>query len=99
MPAVRGLVLPRVLDCDCCLRCEQLDQVLVLFRELVASLFLSEVEIPVRNPAQQDRNPEKRPHRRVVCGKADGARIAAEVGEPEWRGLPDEHAEDPPPSW
>ena len=45
-----------------------------------------------------DRDAEEGTHRRVIGRKAHGARVLAEVVEPERRVLADEDSEDPPPT-
>ena len=75
-PAGRRLVQARVLDRDRRLGGEQAGQLLVLVREVRAARLLGQVEVAVGDAAEHDRHAEERPHRRVVAGKADRARVA-----------------------
>ena len=93
-PPRGGLVEPRVLDRDRGLRGEEGDEVLVLLRELALAL-LGEVEVPVRDAAEQDRHAEEGRHRRVVRREAGGVAVLLEAGEAERTRLSDQRAEDP----
>ena len=55
---------------------------------------LGQVQVSVRHTAQEDRNAEEGLHRRVVGRKTDGARVVAEVVQPQGLRIADEHAED-----
>ena len=95
-PRVGRLVQPRVLDRDGGLRREQRDDLLVLVREVGAALLLGQVEVPVGDPAEQDRHAEERPHRRVAGREADRARILARCrAAAAGCGVADQDAEDP----
>ena len=91
-PAGRGLVEPCVLDRDCGLGREQRRQFLVLVGERHASRLLGEVEVSVRDPAEQDRDAEERAHRRVVRRgsrpSADPARSSRRRGFASWISAP-----------
>ena len=91
----RRFVEPRVLDRNRRLRREQRDNVLVALGEVAATDPLSEVEIAVRDAAQQDRDAEERVHRRMIRRYADRTRVGGEVVQPERSRVPHEHAEDP----
>ena len=67
-------------------------------RELRAALLLGEVQVAVRDAAEDDRDAEERSHRRVVAGKADRAGVVGDVVQAEWPRLPDQDAEDAPPA-
>ncbi len=88
------LVQSRVLDRDRRLRGEELDDLLVVFRELRTACFLGQVEVAVRDIAKQDRHAQEGPHRRVVRREPDRARIVGEVREAERFRVPDEHPQD-----
>ena len=97
-PAGRRLVEPRVLDRDRRLRGEELGQLLVLGREVVACLLLGEIEVPVRHSPQEDRDAQERLHRRVVPREADRARVLGEVVQAQRPRLAYENAQDAAPS-
>ena len=83
-PTCRRLVEPRVLDRDRGLGGEQRRRAPRPPSVNVApSGLLGQVQVPVRDPAQQDRHAEERVHRRVVRREPDRARILAEVVEPQ----------------
>ena len=63
--------------------------------EVVAALLLGQVEVPVGDAAEHDRDAEERLHRRVVAREADRARVVGEVVQPQRARLADEDAEDP----
>ena len=69
-PLLRALVEARVLDCDCCPLGKDHDDVLVFGRELLAALFLGQVQVPVRLAADRDGDAEKAVHRRVTWWEA-----------------------------
>ena len=94
-PARRRLVQAGVLDRDGGLRGEQRHDLLVLGGEVVAVGLLGQVEVPVGDAAEQDRDPEEGPHQRVVRGKADRPRIRRQVVEPERVRFTDQDAENP----
>ena len=98
-PAGRRLVEPRVLDRDGSLRCQELNDLLVLLGEVLAAGFLREVQVPVGHSSEEDRHAEKRPHRRMVRRKPDRGRcgVRAEIGEPERLRLTNQHASIPRP--
>ena len=93
-PARRGFVEPCVLDRDRGLRGEQRDELLVLGGEIVAALLLGEVQVPVGDAAEQDRNAEERAHRRVVRREPDRATVRVQVVQPECMRVADQDAED-----
>ena len=92
-PPRRRLVQARVLDRDRRLRRQQLRELLVLCREVEAPGLLREVEVAVGDPAQHDRDAQERPHRWMVPGKPDRARIVGDVVQPERPRLADEDAQ------
>ena len=94
-PAGRRFVETRVLDRDRGLGGEQLHELLVLGGERGAALLLGQVQVSVGDPAQQDRDTEERPHRRVVRREADRARVVGEVVEPQRLRVVDQRAENP----
>ncbi len=93
-PADRRLVETGVLDRDRGLRCEQLDQAFILFREAGFSLFFGQVEVSVGDAAEEDRHPQERRHRRMTGREADRPRIGVEVIEPQAASIPDQSTED-----
>jgi len=93
-PAGGSFVQAGILDRDRRLGGQQLHELLILLGEVRAALLLGEVEVPVRDPAEQDRHAEERAHRGVVGWKADRARVVSEVVEPERPGVGDERSED-----
>ena len=93
-PPRRRLVETRVLDRDGGLRCEEPDELLVVVGE-VAALLLREIEVAVRDAAQHHGHAQKRVHRRMTRREADGARVVAEMRQPERRGFANQDAEDP----
>ena len=82
-PTSRRLVQTSVLDRHRRLRREKLRQLLVLRREVSPTLLLREIKVPIGDAAQDDRDPEECPHRRVVAGKANRTRILGDVMETE----------------
>ena len=74
-PAGRRLVEPCVLDRDRGLGGKQRHELLVLVRERSSVRLLGQVQVSERDPAQEDRNTEERPHRRVVRREPDRARV------------------------
>ena len=97
-PSRRGLVQPRVLDRDGRLGRKQLRELLVLVREGASAFLLRQIQVPVGDATEEDRDAEEGAHRWMVGGEPDRARIVAEGREPERLGLPDQDAEDPPSS-
>src|SRR5439155_7075652 len=93
-PAGCRLVEAGVLDRDGGLRGEELAQLLVLLREVLAALLLGQVEVSVGDAAQEDRDAEERAHGRVVRREADRARVARQVVEAERLCVADEDAQD-----
>ena len=67
-PARRGLIQARVLDRDRGLRGEQCDELLVLGGEVFAALLLGQVQVAVRDAAQEDRDAEE-----ATASAGDGA--------------------------
>ena len=92
-PCGRRLVEARILDRDCGLARERLDELLVGGGER-ALLLLGQVEVPEGTAAQQDRHPEEAAHRRMVGREADRARIVGDRLEPQRAGVGDQRAED-----
>ena len=78
-PSRGGLVQPRVLDRNGRLGRQELRQLLVLVREVVSSLLLGQIQVPVGHATEEDRDAEEGLHRRMVSRKADRARVVAEV--------------------
>ena len=74
---------------------QQLDDLLVLFGECAAACLLREVEVSVRDTAQQDRHAEEGPHRWVIRRESDRPGIRREVVEAKRRRVTDQDAEDP----
>ena len=72
-------------------------ELLVLLGELLAAGLLGEVQVPVGDAAQEDRDSEKALHRRVVRRETDRARIGAELGQPQRLGVSNQDAEMPRP--
>src|SRR5437870_3466316 len=68
-PGGGRFVEARVLDRDCGLGRKQRDELFVILCEVVAAIFLGEIEISVGHSAQQDRDAEKRVHRWVAGRK------------------------------
>src|SRR5688500_9764143 len=97
-PPRGGVVQARVLDRYRRLRREELRQFHVLVGERAAPLLLGEIQVPVRNTPEQDRNAEKAPHRWVVGREPDRARVVAEVLESQRVRLAYQDAENPPSS-
>ena len=97
-PARRRLVQACVLDRDRGLRGEQLRELLVLRGEVGAAGLLGQVEVPVGDAPQHDRDAEKRLHRRVVAREADRARVLGDLVQPQRLRVPDQHAEDAAPA-
>ena len=93
-PARRALVQPRVLDRDGGLRGEQLRQLLVLVGEVEAAGLLGQVEVAVRDAAEDDRQAEERLHRRVVRWKAHRTRVVRDFVQPQRLRVADQDAED-----
>ena len=60
---------------------EQGDDLLVLLGEVLAARLLRQVEVPVGDAAQHDRDAEEAAHRRMVGREADRAWVAREVVE------------------
>ena len=87
----------RVLDCDRRLGREKLRQLFVLLGEVVTVALFRQVQVSVRDAAQQNRYSEKRSHRRVTRGEANRARIIGDVVESERLSLADDDAEEAPP--
>ena len=96
-PARRRLVQARVLDRDRRLRGEELRELLVLVGEVGAAGLLGEVEVPVGDAAQHDRDAEEGLHRRMVGREADRARVFGDLVQSQRLRVTDEHAEDPSP--
>ena len=97
-PTRRRLVEPRVLDRDGGLRGEQRHDLLVLRGEVGAVGLLGQVQVPVGDAAEDDRNAEEGPHQRVVRREADRPRIRREIVKPQRVRVPDQDAEDPAPA-
>ena len=85
----------RVLDRNGRLRREQRDDLLVLLGEAPVRPLLGEVEVSERDPLRHHRDAEKAAHRRVVGWKADRARIAHQVVQPQRPRVVDQHPENP----
>ena len=77
------LVQASVLDCHGGLCGQKLCQLLVLVGEVASAELLRQVQVSVRDTAKEDRNAEEALHRRMVGRKSDGARIVAEVMQPQ----------------
>src|SRR5918996_5809832 len=97
-PAGRRLVQAGVLDGDGGLGGKELRQLLVLVCESPAAFLLGQVEVSVGDAAEKDRHAEEAAHRRMVRREAYGARIVAEVLQPQRVRLADENPEDAPAS-
>ena len=97
-PGCRRLVEPGVLDRDRRLRRQQLRELLVLVREVVPTGLLGQVEVPVGDAAEHDRQPEERLHRRMVGREADGAGVVGDLVEPQRLGVADQHAQEAAPA-
>ena len=93
-PVRRRLVQARVLDRHGRLGRKQGDELLVLLGELGAAGLLGQVQVPVGDAAQQNRDPEEGAHRRMVRREAHRALVLGEVGEQQRLVLRDQHAED-----
>jgi hypothetical protein len=93
-PRCGGFIEPRVFDRDGSLCCQQRRQLLILVREITATLLLRQIQVSVGHASEQDRDAEKRIHRRVAGRKADGARVLRQVVQPKVPGVGDEHAEN-----
>jgi hypothetical protein len=61
--------------------------------ELRAVGLLGQVQVPPRLAADQHRDAEERRHRRMPGGEPVGARMGADVGQPQRPGVGDQHAE------
>ena len=88
-------VAPRVVDGHTGELGQQPDRLLVLLGELPAALLLGQVQIPERNAAHQNGDPEKRPHRRVSRGKAVRVRVGVDIGQPQSHRVRDQLPEHP----
>ena len=95
--SVQAGVAPRVVDRDSRERGQQHDRPLVGLGELLAARLLGQVQVPERDAADQDRDPQERLHRRVARWKAVGVWMGADVGQPERHGMRDQLAEHPSP--
>ena len=92
-------VQPSVLDRHGGLCSQKQCQIFVLIGEVTSALLLRQVQVPVRDTAKKNRNAEEALHRRMVGWKSYGARIVAEVVQPQRLRVADEHAENSPSSW
>jgi hypothetical protein len=93
--AVSGLLVQLgVLDGHPGLGGEQDQGPLVLGVEVVAALFLGQVQVAVDPATGGHRSAEERVHRRVVGRKPDRAGVVGDVMEPQGCGVLDQHAED-----
>ena len=92
------LVQASVLDRHGGLCGQELRQLLVLVGEVASADLLGQVQVSVGDAAKQDRNAEEALHRRMVSRKSNGARIVAELVEPQRLRVADEHAQDAPSS-
>ena len=96
-PAGRVLVQPGVLDRYCGLRRQQLRQLGILVAEVLSARLLGQVQVPVRDPAKDNRHPEERLHRGMVRWEADRARVVGDVVQPQRLRVPNQDAEDAAP--
>ncbi len=69
------------------------DRGLVFVAELPAAHLFSQVQVSDRLAAGDDAHPEERFHRRVARGKAERARVRADVGQTLRRGPAGQHPE------
>ncbi len=97
-PAGRALVQASVLDGHGCLRRQELHELLVLGREVLAVLSLGQIEVAVDDTAEPYRNAEERPHRRMVRREADRSGVRREIVEAERLRVSDQHTEDASPT-
>ncbi len=72
-------VSPRVVDRHTGEVGQELHGLLILVGELRFAGLLGKVEVPIRAPADEHGNPQKRPHRRVPGGEAIGLRMRADI--------------------
>jgi hypothetical protein len=81
-PSGRRLVKPRVLDRNSRLPCEKAHDFLVVLGEVCAALLLRQVEVAVRDAAEEHRHSEEGLHPGVVGREADRARVVVNVVQP-----------------
>ena len=92
--ALTARVQPRVLDRDAGKVSEDQRRFLIGGGERVSATdFLGEVQVPPGASADHHRNAEEAAHRRMPLREAVTARVFADVVEPEWPGIADQHAE------
>ncbi len=94
LAAAALLVQPGVLDRHAGCGGEGVHHLLVLGGEGAAALLLGEVEVAEHLLADPDRHAQEGLHLRVVRREPGGARVGAEVGQPQRLGAVDERAED-----
>src|SRR6185312_14348212 len=87
-------MVPRVLDRRGSIDGQQYRDVLILLGELLAADLLGHVEVPEDASPSDDRNAQKRMHRRVVRWKPVGAGMGGQIRQPNRLGLPDNQAKD-----
>jgi hypothetical protein len=71
---------------------EELGELFVLLGEALAAFLLGQVEVAVGDSAEQDRDAEEGPHRRVVAREPDRARVVGDVVETQGTRFADEDA-------
>ena len=78
--------------------CSQQDCDLFVLRSELAFGALGQIQVAEHRAACGHGHPEERVHRWVIRWKADRARIVAKIGQPQGRGVVDQHPEDSPSS-
>ena len=91
--SVQAGVATRVVDRHTRELSQQHDRLLVLLGELPAAHFLGQVQIPEWDAADQHRDTQERPHRRMTRRKTIGMRMGAHIGQPKRHWVRDQLAE------